>query len=384
MNRVLIVGAGFFGAVTAERLAAAAGVPVTVIDRRAHIGGNSWSEWDVETGVEFHKYGSHIFHTANVEVWRYITRFTEFNRYRHSVWTVSRGKVYPMPINLATINSYYGKNLTPDQARELIRREAEEFTGVPENLEEKAVSQIGRPLFEAFIRGYTVKQWEKAPRELSAAIISRLPVRYTYDLGYFSDPHEGIPLHGYADLFKNLLGHEKIEVRLNTGYADVLAECGGRFPGPVVYTGAIDEFFQYRLGRLDWRTLDMEWDRPGCSDYQGTAVMNYADDDVPYTRIHEFKHYHPERSDTGKTLICREYSRSATGKDEPYYPVDTQRNRELYRAYVALAEAEAPEVIFGGRLGEYKYLDMDATIFAALECYRTKLAPLAESSGRLT
>ena len=377
MNRVLIVGAGFFGAVVAERLAADAGRSVTVIDRRAHIGGNCWSERDAETGVEFHKYGSHIFHTANAEVWSYITRFAEFNRYRHTVWAVSRGKVYPMPINLATINSYYGKNLSPDQARDFILGEAAEFSGEPANLEEKAISQIGRPLYEAFIKGYTIKQWEKPPRELSSAIISRLPVRYCYDLGYFSDPYEGIPLHGYANVFTRLLRHEKIELRLNTSYADVLAECGGRFPGCVVYTGAIDEFFQYRLGHLDWRTLDMKWDRPDCSDYQGTAVMNYADADVPYTRIHEFKHYHPERSDTGKTLICREYSRSATEKDEPYYPVDTQRNRELYLAYASLAKTEAPGVIFGGRLGSYKYLDMDTTIAAALECYHKELAPLA-------
>ena len=379
MNRVLIVGAGFFGAVTAERLAVDAGIPVTVIDRRSHIGGNSWSEWDSETGVEFHKYGSHIFHTSNAEVWSYITRFTDFNQYRHSVWTTSRGKVYPIPISLATINSYYGTNLSPDQAKELIRKEAAEFTGEPANLEEKAISQIGRPLYEAFIRGYTIKQWEKSPLELSAAIISRLPVRYTYDIGYFSDPHEGIPLRGYAALFTNLLKHEKIEVRLNTSYADILAQCGGRFPGLVIYTGAIDEFFQYRLGRLDWRTLDLEWDRPNCADFQGTAVMNYADEDVPYTRIHEFKHYHPERSDTGKTLICREYPHAAKGNDEPFYPVDTQRNRELYPAYVALARAESPKIIFGGRLGGYKYIDMDATIAAALECYRNNIVPLLQS-----
>ena len=374
MNRVLIVGAGFFGAVTAERLAVDAGIPVTVIDRRSHIGGNSWSEWDSETGVEFHKYGSHIFHTSNAEVWSYITRFTDFNQYRHSVWTTSRGKVYPIPISLATINSYYGTNLSPDQAKELIRKEAAEFTGEPANLEEKAISQIGRPLYEALIRGYTIKQWDKSPRELSAAIISRLPVRYTYDTRYFSDPHEGIPLRGYAALFTNLLKHEKIEVRLNTSYADILAQCGGRFPGLVIYTGAIDEFFQYRLGRLDWRTLDLEWDRPNCADFQGTAVMNYADEDVPYTRIHEFKHFHPERKaqyPTDKTVIMREFSRFATRDDEPYYPVNTDDDRKGLLAYRELAKGEK-DVHFGGRLGTYQYLDMHMAIGSALSMWRNE------------
>lgn len=374
MKKIIIVGAGLFGAVLAERLAAGAGLPVTLLDRRAHMGGNCWSELDPQTGVEFHKYGSHIFHTSDPEVWRYITRFTEFNAYRHTVWTTSQGRAYSLPINLGTINSFYGRALSPAQARQLVLEEAGgENIGEPRNLEEKAVSLIGRPLYEAFIRGYTIKQWEKDPKELAAEIITRLPVRYNYNNRYFDDAYEGIPLHGYARLFEKLLDHPKIELRLNTAWADLPP--AERAASLVCHTGAIDEFFDYRLGRLEWRTLEFEAERPECSDYQGTAVMNYADSEVPYTRTHEFKHYHPERPCTGQTLIVREYSRFAKAGEEPYYPVDTRDNRELYARYRKLAAVEAPGVIFGGRLGSYKYLDMDDTIAAALACCREELLP---------
>jgi UDP-galactopyranose mutase len=371
--RVCIVGAGFTGAVIAERIAADAGTPVLVIDRRRHTGGNSRSEIDAETGVEFHKYGSHIFHTSNSEVWEYIRRFTRFNDYRHHVWSISGGRVYAMPVNLSTINSFYGRAMSPDEARALTAREAaREGISDPANLEEKAVSLVGRPLYEAFIRGYTAKQWETHPKELAADIIARLPVRYSYNTRYFSDTWEGIPLDGYGELFRKLLSHPGIEVRTGVDFAELR---GSLRDALVIYTGAIDEYFGRSLGRLEWRTLDFEAERPDCADFQGTAVMNYADPDIPYTRIHEFKHYHPERPDTGKTLVYREYSRWAGNGDEPYYPVNTQANRRLYADYAAMAEHETRDVLFCGRLGQYAYVDMDEAVAAALHCYTDAVRP---------
>lgn len=372
MSDIIIVGAGFFGATVAERIAADLDQPVTLIDRRPHIGGNCWSETDPVTGVEVHTYGSHIFHTSDQEVWNYIKRFSDFNDYRHVVWTTSRGRVFPMPINLATINSFYSQALLPDQARELIRRESSrEGLDHPGNLEEKAVSLIGRPLYEAFIKGYTIKQWEKDPTLLSPDIITRLPVRYNYNLRYFSDAYEGLPLNGYGQLFGRLLEHKNIQVSLKT-------EWTARRDQPhrlVVYTGGIDEFFDYELGRLDWRTLDFQCERLDRADFQGVAVMNWADPDIAHTRVHEFKHYHPERPDTGRTFIAKEFSRTASSGDQPYYPVPTQANQRLYEKYMELARARAPQVIFGGRLGQYKYLDMDDTIAEALHCYQDQIKP---------
>jgi len=357
---ILIVGAGMFGSVMAERIANGLHLPVTVIDKRNHIGGNCWSELDPETGVECHKYGSHIFHTSDRDVWEYISRFTEWNNYQHHVWTTCKGKVYSLPINLQTINSYYGLNLTPAEARAFIQQEAaKEGIREPRNLEEKAVSLIGRPLYEAFIRGYTLKQWEKDPTELDASIITRLPVRYNYNNRYFADTWEGIPLDGYGKLFERMLASPLIDVRLNTDWFAIRESIS---PDTlVIYTGPIDQFFDYRLGRLEWRTVDFETERPHCADYQGTSVMNAADPETPFTRTHEFKHFHPERPDTGRTIIYREYSRFAGPDDAPYYPVDTERNRKLYAAYQELA-AKEENVIFGGRLGKYQYIDMDDTI----------------------
>jgi len=374
MKRLYVVGAGFFGAVAAERTAAVLGIPVTVIDRRDHIGGNCASAIDPETGVEYHRYGSHIFHTSDEKVWEYINRFGSFNDYRHHVYTVFNGEVFSMPINLGTINSFFRRNMTPEEAEAFIAAEAarEQIT-VPQNLEEKAVSLIGRPLYEAFVRGYTIKQWEKDPRELSADIISRLPVRYTYNNRYFSDRFEGIPLEGYSRLIGRIFDHPGITVRLNTQYRDIVPEIGA--DDLVLYTGAIDEFSGYCFGKLEWRTADFETERFDHSDYQGTAVMNYAGTEVPYTRIHEFKHYHPERPDTGRTIIFKEYPRSAGADDEPFYPVLTEKNLALYRRYREAAAEKAPGIIFGGRLGLYRYLDMDDTIAAALECFEQDITP---------
>lgn len=370
--KYVVVGAGFFGAVIAERIAAELREDVLVIDRKPHIGGNSWSEDDRETGIECHCYGSHIFHTSNREVWEYINRFTAFNSYRHRVLTTYRGKVYPMPVNLATICEFYGRTLTPSAAARLIAEEAARCA-VTEvgNLEEKALSQIGRPLYDAFVRGYTLKQWETDPRLLPADIITRLPVRFSYKTDYFNDPWQGIPLDGYHRLFERMLTHPRIRLALGVDFFDIR----DRIPAGcmIVYTGPIDRYFTFKYGRLDWRTLDFEKEVVAVGDYQGTSVMNYADGEVPYTRIHEFRHYHDERRyPEDRTVVYREYPRACSLNDEPYYPVNTSRDREILLLYRLDAEQEE-NVIFGGRLGTYCYLDMDKTIAAALETFSTRI-----------
>jgi UDP-galactopyranose mutase len=370
---LIVVGAGFYGATIAER-AAARGLTVCVLERRQHIGGNSYSETDPSTGIEYHKYGSHLFHTNSNEVWNYLRRFTTFTKYRHRVLTVHAGQVYPMPINLGTICAFFGRYMSPSEARELIRSQAAaECADQPENLEQRAIGLIGRPLYEAFIRGYTKKQWQTDPRELPASIINRLPVRFNFEPYYFNDKHEGLPTDGYTTVFRRMLDSARIEVRLGVDFFDVR---GGLSPNQlVVYTGPIDRYFDYRLGELAWRTLDFEREAIGTEDYQGAAVMNYADEDVPFTRIHEFKHLHPERRHApGQTLICREYSRFARRGDEPYYPVNTAEDRARLAAYNRLA-AHTPNVLFGGRLGSYQYLDMHQAIGAALSDFRKKVVP---------
>lgn len=365
---ILIVGAGLFGSVMAERIASQLNKPVTVIDKRTHIGGNCWSEIDPETGIEYHKYGPHIFHTSNREVWDYISQFTQWNNYQHHGWTRHKGKVYSLPINLQTINAFYGKSLSPEEAREFIASESrKEGIAEPRNLEEKAISLIGRPLYEAFIRGYTLKQWEKDPRELSPDIITRLPVRFNYNGRYFSDRWEGIPLDGYARLFERVLDNPLITVQLNTDWFDIRDTIA---PDTlVIYTGPIDRFFDYRFGRLEWRTITFESRRYDVSDFQGAAIINCADDDIPFTRTAEYRHFHPERPAGLKTFVRDEYSHFASNDDEPYYPVLSQRNSKLYSQYANLQD-ETSKVVFGGRLGAYKYLDMDDTIENSLLTYK--------------
>jgi UDP-galactopyranose mutase len=371
---VIVVGAGFYGATIAERIAAMLKRKVCVLERRGHIGGNCYSEKDSDTGIEYHKYGSHLFHTNSEEVWRYLNRFTTFTNYRHRVLTVHKGQVYPMPINLGTICAFFGRHLTPSEARELIRQQiSAEDIARAENLEEKAIALIGRPLYEAFIRGYTKKQWQTDPRKLPASIINRLPVRFNFEPYYFTDKYEGLPVDGYTAVFRRMLASPRIDIRLGVDFFDVREAL--RPHQLVVYTGPIDRYFDSRLGELAWRTLDFEREALALDDYQGTAVLNYADEDVPYTRIHEFKHLHPERRyPAGQTLISREYSRFARGDDEPYYPVNTARDRQVFAAYQRLAARES-NVLFGGRLGSYQYLDMHQAIGAALSDFRKKIVP---------
>ncbi len=363
---LVVVGSGLFGLTVAEHVADRLGQRVLVLDRRDHIGGNAYSENESQTGIEVHRYGAHLFHTSNTRVWEHVNRFTKFTSYQHRVFTVSGGQTFPMPINLATISQYVGRHLSPDQARALVREQAAEVDPSRiENLEDKAISLIGRPLYEAFVRGYTAKQWETDPRELPAEIISRLPVRYSFDNRYFADTYEGLPVDGYTAFLERMLDHPLIDVALEVDFLDVrpLVPAGT----PVVYTGPLDRYFGYREGRLGWRTLDFEQEVLDVGDFQGTPVMNYADEDVPFTRIHEFKHFHPERDSypADRTVIMREYSRRAEQGDEPYYPISTPQDRATLLRYRELAALE-PDVWFGGRLGTYQYLDMHMAIASAM------------------
>jgi UDP-galactopyranose mutase len=376
---LVIVGSGFFGLTIAERTATQLNKRVLVLERRSHLGGNAYSEPEPETGIEVHRYGAHLFHTSNKRVWDYVSQFTEFTGYQHRVFTIYKGRVYPMPVNLATICEYTGKYLTPDQARAWVAEQASEFsTADAQNLEEKAISLIGRPLYEAFIRGYTAKQWQTDPRELTPSIITRLPVRYNFNNRYFNDTYEGLPVDGYTAWLNRMADHPNIEVRCDVDYFDVRDQIPAGTP--TVYTGPLDRYFDYSEGRLGWRTLDFEQEvLRDCGDFQGTSVMNYADEDVPYTRIHEFRHFHPERDGypNDKTVIVREYSRFAKEDDEPYYPINTPEDRTKLECYRELAADEAGErnVIFGGRLGTYKYLDMHMAIGSALSVFDNKVAP---------
>jgi len=374
---VIVVGTGFFGLTIAQRAAEDLAANVVLLDRRPQIGGNAYSYVDPATGVEVHQYGSHLFHTSNAQVWEYVNRFTKFNDYQHRVFTNHRGLVYSLPINLHTINSLYGCALSPAEARELIAAESSGSSVDAANLEDKAIALIGRPLYEAFIRGYTAKQWQVDPRELPAEVIARLPVRFTYDSRYFNDQWEGLPLDGYGAWFDAMLQSPRISVFLEIDYLDVRAHVPS--DTPVVYTGPIDQYFDYRFGELTWRTLDLETEVVGIPDYQGTSVMNYADESVPFTRIHEFKHLHPERRLQGESsVIMREFSRFATSRDEPYYPVNSHGDRAILNSYRAAAKAERG-VIFGGRLGSYQYLDMHMAIASALQTYENEVKELLEA-----
>jgi UDP-galactopyranose mutase len=371
---LVVVGSGFFGLTIAERCANELGLDVLVLERRSHLGGNAYSEVEPETGIEVHTYGAHLFHTSNERVWEYVNRFTTFTGYQHRVFARYQGQVYSFPMNLGLINQFFGRSHTPDEARALIAEQASEIdTDQAQNLEEKAISLIGRPLYEAFVKGYTAKQWQTDPKELSPDIITRLPVRYTFDNRYFNDTYEGLPTDGYTAWLTRMADHPRIEVRLDTDFFDVADDYRGQVP--IVYTGPVDEYFGNSEGRLSWRTVDLEAEVKDVDDFQGTPVVNYNDEEVPYTRILEFKHFHPERTYLpGKTVVVHEYSRFAEPDDEPYYPINTADDRAKLLKYRDLAKQE-PMVLFGGRLGTYKYLDMHMAIGSALSMFDNKLRP---------
>ena len=377
-HKIVIVGSGFFGAVMAERIATQLGQPVLVVERRSHLGGNSFSETDAATGIEFHRYGTHLFHTSNDEVWSWINRFTAFNNYRHRVLSRHAGRMYTMPINLMTLNNFFGTDLDPSAAVKFLEaRAGADFIDDPQNLEEKAISLIGRDLYQAFIRGYTAKQWETDPKLLPADIIKRLPVRYNYNDFYFNDTHEGLPIDGYHAIFTRIFSHAGIETLCNCDFFDIRDQIDPE--ALIIYTGPLDRYFEYRCGKLGWRTLDFEIERPETEDFQGASVVNYPDEDVRYTRIHEFRHLHPERRyGKERTMIMREYSRFATVRDEPYYPIDTPSDKAIYDQYAGLVKREK-NIVFGGRLGTYRYLDMHQAIGAALKSFSNEVAPFLTS-----
>ncbi|GAB2828865.1 UDP-galactopyranose mutase [Lentzea nigeriaca] len=374
---LIVVGSGFFGLTVAERTASQLNKRVLVLERRDHIGGNAYSEAEPETGIEVHRYGAHLFHTSNKRVWEYVNQFTEFTGYQHRVFAMHAGQAYQFPMGLGLLSQFVGRYMSPEDAKKWVAEQAAEIdTKDAQNLEEKAISLIGRPLYEAFIKHYTAKQWQTDPKELPAAVISRLPVRYNFDNRYFNDTYEGLPVDGYTAWLEKMADHPNIDVKLSTDFFDVRDEIPAGTP--VVYTGPLDRYFDYSEGWLGWRTLDFEQEVLPIGDFQGTPVMNYNDADVPYTRIHEFRHFHPEREyPADKTVIVREYSRSAEKDDEPYYPINTSEDREKLERYRELAKKEASEknVIFGGRLGTYKYLDMHMAIGSALSVFDNKIAP---------
>ncbi len=380
---LIVVGSGLFGLTVAERAASQLGKNVLIVERRPHLGGNAYSEAEPETGIEVHKYGAHLFHTSNKRVWDYVNQFTDFTGYQHRVFAMHNGTAYQFPMGLGLINQFFGKYYSPEDAKKLIQEQAAEINSEDAtNLEEKAISLIGRPLYEAFIRDYTAKQWQTDPKELPAGNITRLPVRYTFDNRYFNDTYEGLPVDGYAAWLNNMADHELIEVRLNTDWFEVRDQIrADNLDAPVVYTGPLDRYFNYEEGTLGWRTLDFETEVLDIPDFQGTSVMNYNDAEFPYTRIHEFRHFHPERADVypkDKTVIMKEYSRFAEGDDEPYYPINTPDDREMLLKYRERADKETADhkVFFGGRLGTYQYLDMHMAIASALNMFDNKLADI--------
>ena len=367
MYDYLIVGAGLFGAVFA-REAAAAGKRCLVIDKRSHIAGNIYTE-DVE-GIAVHRYGAHIFHTNNKAVWDYVNRFATFNRYTNSPVANYKGELYNLPFNMNTFNKMWGV-VTPAEAQAKIdEQRAAHYTAHPQNLEEQAINLVGVDIYEKLIKGYTEKQWGRPCTALPAFIIQRLPVRLTFDNNYFNALYQGIPNEGYTALVANLL--QGVEVRLDTDYLADRAALDA-LANKVVYTGPIDAYFDACYGALQYRSVRFETEVLDCPNYQGNAVINYTDAETPYTRIIEHKHFVFGSTEPGtKTVISREYSAEWKPGDEPYYPVNDAENGALYARYKALADAR-PGVIFGGRLGEYKYYDMDRVIEAALACVQREL-----------
>lgn len=375
-DRVVIVGAGLSGAVLARALAGA-GHAVTVTEARAHVAGNCHTARDPATGVLVHVYGPHVFHTDDAGVWDYVTGFDRFIPYHHRVRTTAQGRVYGLPVNLHTINQFFGEALRPEEARAFIAARTEGSPGTADNFEEQALASVGRDLYEAFFKGYTEKQWGCAPRDLPAAIFQRLPLRFTYDAGYFSHRFQGMPQNGYTALVERILDHPGIDLHLNSRFHPAAA--GGW--DHVFWSGPLDGFFGYRLGRLGYRTLDFESFRHD-GDWQGCAVMNYADPGVPWTRITEHKHFAPWEDHAGSVLY-REYSRACGPDDIPYYPIRLLAEKALLRNYEALAQSQQ-NVTFVGRLGTYRYLDMDTTIRAALDTAAEWLGARdqAQPSGR--
>ena len=359
----LVVGSGLYGAIFAHE-AKKHGKTVLVVEKRSNIAGNIYTE-NIE-GINVHKYGAHIFHTNNKEVWKYITQFAEFNRFTNSPVANYKGELYSMPFNMYTFNKMWGV-VTPEEAQKKISEQRKEIVGTPKNLEEQAISLVGRDVYEKLVKGYTEKQWGRECVDLPAFIIKRLPVRFTFDNNYFNALYQGIPIGGYTKLVSKIL--EGIEVRLNTDYLKEKSELD-KLADKIVYTGPIDAYFDYKLGHLEYRSVRFENELLNIPNFQGNAAVNYTDKETPWTRIIEHKWFEFGKDENGndlpKTIISREYSSEWKPGDEPYYPVNDEKNSDLYEEYRKLSVSE-PKVIFGGRLGEYKYYDMDKTIESVLK-----------------
>ncbi|MDF1509431.1 UDP-galactopyranose mutase [Robertmurraya sp. DFI.2.37] len=362
----LVVGSGLFGSTFAYE-AAKKGKKVKVIEKRAHIGGNIYTE--NIAGINVHKYGAHIFHTNDKAIWDYVNQFAEFNRYTNSPIANFRGEIYNLPFNMNTFHKLWGVT-TPEEAKAKIEEQRKEANiENPTNLEEQAISLVGIDIYEKLIKGYTEKQWGRKAAKLPAFIIKRLPVRFTYDNNYFNDRYQGIPIGGYTQIIEKMLSSEKIEVEVNKDFFANKAEYL-KDHSKIVYTGMIDQFFDYQFGQLEYRSLQFETSVLDQENYQGNAVVNYTDAKTPYTRIIEHKHF--EFGNQPKTVITREYPKTWEMGDEPYYPMNDTRNNEIFRQYAKLAD-EQPQVIFGGRLGMYKYYDMHQVIAAALSVVKKEL-----------
>ena len=360
----LIVGAGLYGAVFA-REATDAGKSVLVIDKRTHVGGNVYTE-DVE-GIQVHRYGAHIFHTNNADVWSYVQRFAEFNRFTNSPVANYKGELYSLPFNMYTFTKMWNV-VTPQEAMDKIAEQRKEIKGEPENLEQQAISLVGRDVYEKLVKGYTEKQWGRSCEELPPFIIRRLPVRFTFDNNYFNALYQGIPKGGYTKMVEHML--DGIEVRIGVDYLEDKANWDAQAK-QVIYTGPIDAYFDYKLGNLEYRSVRFETELLDIPNFQGNAAVNYTDRETPWTRIIEHKWFEFGEGNAEKTVISREYSSEWKPGDEPYYPVNDEKNSALYAKYKTLAENEN-KVLFGGRLGEYKYYDMDQVIAAALDAFRKR------------
>ena len=365
----IVVGSGLYGAIFAHE-AKAKGKSVLVVDKRPNIAGNVYTE--KQEGINVHMYGAHIFHTNDKRVWNYITQFAEFNRFTNSPVANYKGELYSMPFNMYTFNKMWGV-VTPEEAAAKIEEQKKEITGEPKNLEEQAISLVGRDIYEKLVKGYTEKQWGRDCKELPAFIIKRLPVRLTFDNNYFNALYQGIPIGGYTKMVENLL--DGIEVRLNTDYLEHKAELDA-LADKVVYTGPIDAYFGFKLGTLEYRSVRFENETLDIPNFRGNAAVNYTDRETPWTRIIEHKWFEFGKDEDGndlpKTIISREYSSEWKAGDEPYYPVNDEKNGQLYAKYKELADKETG-VIFGGRLGEYKYYDMDTTIASVLDMCEKEL-----------
>ncbi len=354
----LIIGAGLYGAVCARELTDA-GYLVTVIEKRDHLGGNCYSEYDVQAGCHKHVYGPHIFHTENEDVWRYMNRFARFNHYVNRPKVIFQGKLYSFPINLFTLYQLYGV-VTPQEAFAELERQREPVVN-PQNMEEWCLSEVGREIYEIFVKGYTIKQWNRHPQQLPASIIKRLPIRLNFDDNYFIHPFQGIPVDGYTAIFTKLF--DGIEVHKGIDFLQDRDRWVKEYDH-VIYTGPIDAFFRYSHGVLEYRSLKFESEYKNMVDYQGNAIINYTEESVPYTRIIEHKHFNMNFSEP-KTLITREYPADWEVGVEPFYPIDTDRNRKLFATYKCMTD-QFSKVTFGGRLGQYRYFDMDQVVAAAL------------------